>query len=113
MLGGAPTGAIGFAMGVERLYNLVKKIEKEKLDYFIVSNDPKHALVLANKLRLEGKSAEIDYQNRKFIKQLEKASKCAHRAIILGEDEIKGNFYSVKDLNSGVQEKIEDFRDLI
>ena len=44
-------------------------------------------------------------QSRKFAKQLEKASKVALKAIILGEDEIKGGYYTVKDLTSGEQTK--------
>ena len=52
-------------------------------------------------------------QKRKFSKQLEKASKCANYAVILGEDEIEKGFYSVKDLNSGEQKKIENFNDLL
>ena len=51
MLGGTPTPAVGFAMGVERLYTLVNKIEPQKIDYYIVSTDTKEALKLAQKLR--------------------------------------------------------------
>ena len=35
MLGGQATPAVGFAMGVERLYTLVNKIEAQKIDYKI------------------------------------------------------------------------------
>lgn len=113
MLGGQSTPAVGFAMGVERLYALVDKIEPKKIDYFIVSNDIKNAMKLAHKLRNAGKKAEFDYQNRKFSKQLEKASKVAKYAIILGEDEIKEGFYSVKNLETGEQSKVKEFEDLI
>lgn len=118
MLGGQPTPAIGFAMGVERLYSLINKEEFEKshsskLDYFIVSTNTVEAMKLAKKLREEGKSADFDMQARKWVKQLEKASKCACCAIILGDDEINQGFYSVKDLESGEQKKIEKFEELI
>ena len=113
MLGGTPTPAIGFAMGVERLYALINKINPEKINYFIVSNDTISALKLAQKLRRNNKSADFDLQNRKFAKQLEKASKVANFAIILGEDEIKGNYYSLKNLANGEQIKIYDFSKLL
>lgn len=112
-LGGPKTPAIGFALGVERLYSLIEKVESKKLDYFVVSNNPKEALKLTTKLREQGKSAEFDYQNRKFAKQLEKASKTALCAIILGEDEINQGYYSVKDLTTAEQRKIDSFNDLI
>lgn len=112
MLGGAPTPAIGFAMGVERLYSLIDKKEAKKLDYFIVSTNTKEAIKLAKILRENNKSADFDMQGRKFSKQFEKAAKVANSAIVLGEDEIKEGFYSVKDLSTGKQEKVCDIKEL-
>lgn len=112
MLDGPATPAVGFAMGVERLYSLIEKKEAKKLDYFVVSTNTKEALKLVQKLRQKGKSADFDYQNRKFAKQLQKASKTAYNALILGDDEIAQGFYSVKDLESGEQKKIENFDEL-
>ncbi len=113
MLGGAPTPAIGFAMGAERLFTLVEKKEQEKIDYFVVSSSSTEALKLVQKLRQNGKVADFDMQNRKFGKQLEKASKIAKSAIILGEDEINQGFYSVKNLLTGNQEKVTNFENLL
>ena len=112
MLGGTPTPAVGFAMGVERLYTLVQKQETEKIDYFIVSQDTKEALKLARTLREENKTVDFDMQARKWVKQLEKAAKIAKKAIILGEDEINQGFYSVKDLDTGKQIKIKNIKEL-
>ncbi|MBO6181720.1 histidine--tRNA ligase, partial [bacterium] len=50
---------------------------------------------------------EIDLTNKKFTKQLEKASKIANYAIILGEDEIEKNKVSVKNLKTGEQITID------
>ena len=112
MLGGPSTPAIGFAMGVERLSSLIDKKEPQKLDYYVVSTDIKEALKLTKILRENNKSADFDMQGRKFSKQLEKASKVAKNAIILGEDEIKEGFFSVKDLSSGNQSKINNIKEL-
>ena len=103
MLNGPSTPAVGWAMGAERLYELIEKVEAKKLDYFVVSKFPEHAIKLCNDLRQKGYSADFDMQNRKFAKQLEKASKVANFAVILGEDEIEKGFYTIKNLQTGEQ----------
>ena len=112
MLGGQSTPAVGFAMGVERLFALVDKIQNEKINYFIVSSNTLEAFKLTQKLREKGKVVDFDMQGRKFTKQLEKASKIAKCAIILGEDEINQGFYSVKNLESGEQIKLDSIEEL-
>ncbi len=106
MLGGKKTPAVGFALGVERLCSLIEKQEYKKLDYFVVSSLPDIALKTAFELRQKGYSVDFDLQGRKFTKQLEKAGKIAKKAVIIGEDELKEGYYSVKDLETGVQEKV-------
>lgn len=105
MLGGKPTPAVGFALGVERLMGLIKKVEEEKLNYYIVTKFGEEAVKLALKLRQKGLRVDFDMQQRKFAKQLEKASKIAKKAIIIGEDELSGKFFTVKDLETGEQIK--------
>lgn len=105
MLGGAPTPAVGWALGVERLFELIEKTPAQKLDYFVVSKYPGHALKLCKDLREKGKTCDFDMQNRKFAKQLEKAAKVANFAVILGEEEIEKGFYTVKNLSTGTQEQ--------
>ncbi|MDD3236962.1 MAG: histidine--tRNA ligase [Candidatus Gastranaerophilales bacterium] len=105
-LGGPHTPAVGWAMGVERLNALIEQVEPQKIDYFVVSTDITEALKLTNELRNNNYSADFDYSKRKFAKQLEKASKIANNAIILGEDEITNNTLTIKDLSTGEQNKI-------
>lgn len=107
MLGGEKTPAVGFALGVERLFELVEHIEQSKLDYFVVSNMQDKALETVQMLRDKGYSADFDFQNRKFSKQLEKAGKIAKRAVIIGEDEVTGGYYTVKNLETGEQTKLQ------
>lgn len=106
-LGGEDTPAIGWAMGMERLYSLMNKVEPEKLDGYIVSNSQIEAFALAEELRNQGLTVEFDLQNKKFTKQLEKASKIANYAIILGEDEINAGKVSVKNLSTSEQKTID------
>lgn len=102
-LGGEPTPAVGFAMGMERLISLLPEKESKKLDGYIVSNFPVDAFVLAEELRARGLNVEFDLTNKKFTKQLEKAAKVAKYAFILGEDEILKHQVSVKNLEKGNQ----------
>lgn len=106
-LGGPHTPAVGFAMGVERLNSLISEIQPSKLDYFVVSTNINEALKLTQKLRDYGYTADFDYSSRKFGKQIEKASKLANNAIILGEDEIAAGELTVKNLETSEQSKIK------
>ena len=106
MLGGKPTPAVGFALGAERLFSLIEKKEEDKLDYFVVSKFQDVAIKTVFELRQKGYSADFDMLGRKFAKQLERAGKVAKKAVIIGEDELEKGFYTVKNLESGVQEKV-------
>lgn len=111
-LGGEDTPAVGWAMGMERLNSLLPAVEPEKLDAYIVSNSPSQAFKLADELRNQGINVEFDLANKKFTKQLEKASKVADYALILGEDEINAGKVSVKNLSTSEQVTI-DRKDVI
>ena len=105
-LGGEDTPAVGWAMGMERLNALLPSVEPAKLDAYIVSNSSIEAFELAEDLRSQGKRVEFDLANKKFVKQLEKASKVANFALILGEDEIKNGTVSIKNLKTSEQETV-------
>ncbi len=105
-LGGDDTPAVGWAMGMERLNSLLPDSEPQKLNGYIVSNSPADAFELAEELRKDGFNIEFDLSNKKFTKQLEKASKVADYALILGEDEIKAGKISVKNLATGEQKTV-------
>lgn len=105
-LGGEDTPAVGWAMGMERLNSLLENIEPKKLQAYIVSNNTIEAIKLVEELRNQSVSVDFDFTNKKFGKQLEKASKVADFAIILGEDELKNNMVSVKNLNTSEQKTI-------
>ena len=102
-LGGQDTPAVGFAMGMERLYSLMQQLPQKKLKAYVVSNDTSEAIKLVAELRTNGISTDFDMTNKKFTKQMEKASKLAEYALILGEDEIKNNQISVKNLAESSQ----------
>ena len=106
-LGGEDTPAIGFAMGMERLYSLISADSAEMLDAYVVSNDKVEALKIVQYLREKNIKVDFDFAGKKFTKQMEKASKVAKYAVILGEDEIQNGKVSVKNLSTSEQVIVE------
>ncbi len=104
--GGPPTPALGFAVGVERLSLLVKEPEREEELYFVAPfGDVMHyALRVADLLRKKGKVVELSYRKGGLRKQLELADRLgADFVVIVGEDEVRENRVSVKDMRTGEQ----------
>jgi len=106
-LGGEDTPAIGFAMGMERLASLISKREDAKTTAFVVGNNLPESIKLTEYLRDNGISAEFDLTNKKFVKQLEKASKVAKYALIIGEDELAQDTVTVKNLETSDQKTVK------
>ena len=105
-LGGEDTPAIGFAMGMERLASLIGEKSESKLSAFVVSNDSLEAIKLTQELRAKNITCEFDLTNKKFVKQLEKASKLAKYALIIGEDEFSKGEVTVKNLDTSEQNTV-------
>ena len=102
-IGGKDIPGIGFALGVERLIILLgDKIEKKKVDFFLImlgESSLKKGLSIYTLLTNSGFKGEFDYQLKGLKNQLKKADKVGARfAIILGEDEIKENKATIKDM---------------
>ncbi len=109
ILGGKDTPAVGWAMGMERLMAIMPAPKPNKIKAFVVSNNIDKALELVFKLRSRGISTDFDLANRKFVKQLDKASKLnADYAVILGEDEINFGKVTVKNLKTSEQQTISE-----
>ena len=93
-------------MGMERLASLIGAKSEDKLTAFAVCNNPLEAIKLTEEMRGNGITCEFDLTNKKFVKQLEKASKTAKFALILGEDEISSNQVTVKNLETSEQKTV-------
>ena len=102
-LGGPHTPAVGWAMGMERLNSLISKPQDQRLDVFVISENMPETFKIIEEIRQAGFSAEFDYANRKFKKQLDKAAKTAKYALILMDDEIKSNTVTIKNLDTSEQ----------
>ena len=118
-LGGKPTPAVGFAMGIERLVlmlealNAVPEDVNNYLDVYLVSmgNVTSAAMQLATQLReaLPNLRLQMHLGGGNFKKQMKKANESGARfALILGEDEVAEAKASIKDLReSGEQITLE------
>ncbi len=114
LLGGKETPAVGFAIGIERLIELVKlPLDKiRRTDFYIVSNmadeNKEKTNLLAKKLREKGYSVEIDLLDRSFNAQMKHANKLKSKvALIMGEDEIDNDEITIKNMDDGEETKTE------
>ena len=107
-LGGKATPAVGFAMGVERLIELIKEQEQYTSQhaadiYFISVGDAARltALKLAQELRQTGKTIHVHCGDGSLKNQIKRADKSGAKiALILGEDEINNKKIVIKPLLS-------------
>ena len=106
-LGGKPTPAIGFGMGLERIISLLEEnsaanLEKRADFYFVASGDMEmKAQLIANKLRRDIESVRIlaNCGGGSFKSQFKKADRSgAGFALILGEEEFQRGVVGVKSL---------------
>ena len=114
-IGGAPTPAVGFAVGLERvmlameMQNLFPERE-EGADAFVVAlgDEAKdEAFCLLAELRDAGLSARMDYAGRSMKSQMKQADKAnARYALILGEDELAKGVVTLRDMESSGQEQV-------
>ncbi len=108
-LGGKSTPAIGFAMGIERLLELIKpKFTTQEILYIGSMDEAANNLVfsLVNKKRKYIKVI-TDYKVRSFSKHLNNATKSKATSIaLIGENELKNNTIWIKDLDSKEEQSI-------
>ena len=91
-LGGAPTSAVGFAIGMERLVALVTRLPAPPvLDVFIMTNVScqLRALVLAEGLRDAGLTVETHLAGASAKSQMKRARDCGARVIVEAQDEAR------------------------
>ena len=113
-LGGKPTPAIGFGMGLERIISLLEEnsaanLEKRADFYFVASGDMEiKAQLIANKLRRDIESVRIlaNCGGGSFKSQFKKADRSgAGFALILGEEELQRGVVGVKSLREDRAQK--------
>jgi histidyl-tRNA synthetase len=114
MLGGPPTPGIGFGSGLERLLLVLEQAGgtgsqpvRDPLDVYVAAASleaRQPAFLLAGELRRAGVSAEVDYTKRSLKAQMKEAARLGARLVaLLGEDELKAEAVTVRDMESGEQ----------
>ena len=114
-MGGSPTPALGFAVGLERLLLVLKAQHspllglKEHPDLFLLplgQKERKAAFALAAKLRKAGVCVETDLMERSLKAQLKYSDKQGAKYVcILGEDELQSGILTVKRMEDGKQQQ--------
>jgi histidyl-tRNA synthetase len=116
-MGGEPTPAIGFAMGVERVVELVRLAgqtpQAESADVFLMAQGEAaqlRALGLAERLRdaLAGSRIVVHCGSAKFKTQFRRADESGARiALVLGDDELARGVVALKPLRGADTTQIE------
>lgn len=115
LLGGIPTPAIGWALGMERIVLLLKELGQippvKALDlYLILVGDAAktHGVVVAERLRnaLPNARIEAEFGDGGFKAQFKRADKSGARfAVILGEDELNHGTLAIKPLREAGEQR--------
>jgi histidyl-tRNA synthetase len=121
-LGGNPTPAVGFALGVERLIIILEGLKKEipsneKVDLFIVTvgaESIEYSLRIATMLRERGLRVYMDLNRRSFKAQMREANKQnSSFTAIIGETEVADGTVIIKNMATSEQKtyRIEELNE--
>lgn len=116
-LGGEKVPAVGFAMGIERVLNFldeqgIETVENKKRGQAVfvaaLGNDSiEKSFQILSQLRAQGWEAEAVLNNQSLKSQMRLADSLGMKfCIIIGEDELKQNVVTLRDLNAQSQEKV-------
>ena len=122
MLGGEATPAIGFAMGVERVVELMQQggesFARQPPDIYVIANGERAtraALALAEKLRdeLPTVTLEMNQGGGNFKKQFQRADRSGARlALVLGDEELERSAVTLKSLRVDGQQTTSPLAEL-
>ena len=108
---------IGISFGADRIYDVLNELDlfpdytQNSISYLLLNfggEDMKASLELAHKIRKKGVDCELYPSNAKIQKQFKYAdSRNTRFVIMIGEDERKSDSITLKNMESGLQEKID------
>lgn len=99
--------AVGLSFGLEPIYYILSEQEQQRfVDVLIVPMGTEiECIKVAEILRKNNINAIVDFNNKKVKKSFEYANKTNIKyVIVIGEDEISKQMYSIKDLDTGTQQ---------
>lgn len=109
-VGGKPTAAVGFGLGLERLLMVLENTgaltaEPERSDVYLAAlgeRAAEYVPVLAAKLRAAGVKTEFDLMGRGLKAQMKYADKCGARfSAVIGDEEIARGSAALKNMETG------------
>ena len=110
--GGDPAGAVGFAIGVERLLmclGLESDAAGPEKSFFIATLGDtafKEGFKILSQLRTAGIQSSMDFSAKSLKSQMRAADKMkADFVLILGDDELKKKVCMLKNMKNGSQEE--------
>ncbi len=115
-LGGKSIPAVGFAVGLERVVELIKSLTPkpyplERLTLFIATlgeEAKRLGFDLLAQARNKGISCDMDYLGKSLKAQLKAADRAGAKYVyIIGEEELKKGIAIIKDMKSGEQREIK------
>ena len=102
---------VGGSIGLTRLFFVLKECgllnfdeEKKPIDICLLplsENEFKFTMQVADQLRKQGKTIDIDFDTRKLSARMNRASKIAESAIVIGDNEAASGTLELKDLKTG------------
>lgn len=110
--GGPDVPGVGFALGMERILLALESINGELVDnslvdVFVIAKGAELEAIsmqLVNKLRKANIKTDKDYADRSIKAQMKHANRLGAKiAIIIGEDEVNNNYFTVRDMAKGEQ----------
>ena len=112
-LGGPPTPAIGFAIGFDRLAEIVGLLQQQAppgIALFIAALGPaaqEKAFAWLSRLGEQGISVEMDFADRSLKAQMKRADRQnAGRVLIVGDAELKNGAAQLRDMTTKEQREI-------
>lgn len=114
-VGGNPTPALGFGMGIERLMLLMENQglpfpEAAKCELYIATMGEKatvQAAAMANALRREGMFVEFDVVGRSVKAQMKYANKIGAKfTVVIGDSELESGIVRLKNMESGEEQEL-------
>jgi len=111
-LGGRPTPAVGFALGMERLVEIMKSqgvVRRDKRLIYVAYQQTafERAIFITEKLRNYGFKVFLDVKNGSFKNQTERSAKRnAEFTIFIGEEEVKTGSVVVKNMGTKEQKQV-------
>lgn len=109
-VGGKPTAAVGFGLGLERLLMVLENTgaltaEPERSDVYLAAlgeRAAEYVPVLAAKLRAAGVKTEFDLMGRGLKAQMKYADKCGARfSAVIGDEEMARGSAALKNMETG------------